>query len=381
MDFEFTEDQRLLRDSLGRLLADRYGFEQRRGYAAEAEGWSREMWSAYAELGILGLPFAEADGGFGGGAVETMMVMEALGGALSLEPYLSTVVVGGALLRHGADAELRASLVPGIAAGETLLAFAHTEPQSRYDLGDVQTTARRDGASWVIDGRKGVVLHGDSADRLLVTARSAGGSRDRDGVGVFLVDADAPGVSRHGYRTMDGGRAAEILFSGARAEAVLGEPEHGLPLAERAADEAIAALAAEAVGAMEAANALTLDYLKTRKQFGVAIGSFQAVQHRAADMMMELEQVRSMTLYAAMMAGEDDADERRRAMSAVKNKLGRASRRFGQDAVQLHGGIGVTMEYAVGHYFARLTAIDLMFGDADRHLQLLGEAGGLIAVA
>ncbi|MBP0446415.1 acyl-CoA dehydrogenase family protein [Roseomonas sp. SSH11] len=378
MDFELSEEQRLLQDSVKRLLADRYGFEQRRAIAATPGGWGREIWAAFAELGILGLPFAEEEGGFGGGPVETMIVMEALGGALALEPYLTTVVLGGGFLRHGAEPALRAELAPCIAEGALLLAFAQTEPQSRYDLGDVATTARRDGEGWVIEGRKGVVLHGDSADKLVVTARTAGETRDRRGVGVFLVDAGAEGVSRQPYRTMDGGRAAEIHFSGVRAEAVLGDPEDGLPLVERVVDETIAALAAEAVGAMEAAHALTLDYLKTRRQFGTAIGSFQALQHRAADMMVHLEQTRSMAMYAAMMAGEEDAAERRRAIHAVKVQVGRAARKLGQEAIQLHGGIGMTMEYAVGHYFARLTAIDALFGDAERHLRQLSDAGGLV---
>ena len=381
MDFELSDEQRMLGDSVTRLLADRTGFEERRRLAASPDGWSRETWAAYAELGLLGLPFAEEEGGFGGGPVETMIVMEAIGGALAPEPYLSTVVMGGAFLRHGADAALRADLVSKVAEGSLLLAFAQVEPQGGDDLAEVHTTARRDGSGWVLDGRKGVVIHGDSADTLIVTARTAGGPRDRRGIGVFLVDARGEGVARHGYPTMDGGRAAEILLTGARAEVVLGDPEGGLPLAERAVDEAIAALAAEAVGAMAAAQALTLDYLRTRKQFGVAIGSFQAVQHRAADMMVHLEQTRSMAMYAAMMAGEEDAAERRRAMHAVKVQVGRAARRLGQEAIQLHGGIGMTMEYAVGHYFARLTAIDVLLGDADRHLRQLSDAGGLIAAA
>ncbi|WP_376089930.1 acyl-CoA dehydrogenase family protein [Roseomonas sp. CCTCC AB2023176] len=379
MDFELSDEQRMIQDSLRRLLADRYGFEQRRALAGTAPGWSREVWAAYAELGLLGLPFAEEEGGFGGGPVETLIVMEALGGALALEPYLSTVVVGGGFLRHGADAAQRAELAPRITEGALLLAFAQVEPQSRYDLADVETRARRDGDGWVLEGRKGVVLHGDTADMLIVTARTAGASRERRGVGVFLVAAGAPGVTRHGCATFDGGRAADVTFAGARAHAVLGDPEDGLPLAERVVDEAVAALAAEAVGAMDAAQRLTIDYLRTRKQFGVPIGSFQVIQHRAADMMVHLEQTRSMAMYAAMMADEEDPGERRRAMHAVKVQVGRAARRLGQEAVQLHGGIGVTMEYAVGHYFARLTAIDTMFGDADRHLRLLSDAGGLIA--
>lgn len=378
MDFELGEEQRLLQDSLRRLLADRYSFEQRRAHAATPEGWSRELWAAYAELGILGLPFAEEDGGFGGGPVETMIVMEALGGALALEPYFATVVLGGGFLRHGADAALRQDMVPRIADGSLHLAFAHTEPQSRYDVGDVATTARRDGSGWVLDGRKGVVLHGATADRLIVTARVAGTRTDRRGIGVFVVDAGAAGLDRHGYTTVDGQRAAQVQLAGVRAEAVLGDPEDGLPLVQRVVDEGIAALAAEAVGAMEAAQTLTLEYLKTRKQFGVALGSFQVLQHRAADMMVALEEARSMAMYAAMSVQDDDPAERGRAMSAVKVQVGRSARAIGEESIQMHGGIGMTMEYSVGHYFKRLTAIDIQFGDADTHLRRLSDAGGLV---
>lgn len=379
MDFDLGDDQRMLGDSLRRLLADRYAFERRRAYMDGPDGWSREVWASLAELGLLGLPFAEEDGGFGGGPVETMIAMEALGGALALEPYLATVVLGGGFLRHGADAATRADLVPRVADGSLLMAFAHTERGSRYDLHDVETRARRDGEAWALDGRKGVVVHGDAADLLVVTARTAGGRRDRGGVGVFLLDADAPGVTRRGYPTMDGLRAAEVVLDGARARAVLGPgPEDGLALAERVADEGAAALCAEAVGVMEAALALTLDYLKTRKQFGAAIGSFQAVQHRAAEMHMAVEGARSMAIYAAMMAGEEDAGERARAVSAAKVRIGRAGRLVGGEAVQLHGGIALTMEYAVGHHFKRLAAIDLALGDAEHHLRRLARLGGLV---
>ncbi|MBR0667833.1 pimeloyl-CoA dehydrogenase small subunit [Roseomonas hellenica] len=381
MDFDFSEEQRLLADSLGKLLSDRYGFESRKAYMKQPEGWSRELWAAYAELGILGLPFAEADGGFGGSAVETMIVAEALGGALALEPWLATVVLGGGLLRHGASPALRAELVPQVADGSLLLAFAHTEPQSRHDLHDVATAAKRDGDVWVLNGRKGVVLHGDVAGKLFVTARTARGPRDAKGIGVFLVAGDAPGLTRRGYRTSDGLRAAEITLDGVRAEAVLGDPADGLPLAARVVEEAIAALAAEAVGAMDATMKLTLEYLRTRKQFGRAIGSFQALQHRAADMMVAVEQARSMAMYAAMMVQEENATERARAIHAVKTQIGRMAKLVGQQSIQLHGGIGMTMEYAVGHYFKRLTAIDTLFGDADHHLRALSEAGGLVEAA
>ena len=381
MDFDFSEEQRMLADSLGKLISDRYGFENRKAYAKQPEGWSREIWAAYAEMGILGLPFSEEDGGFGGGAVETMIVAEALGGALGLEPWFATVVLGGGFLRHGADAAMRQALVPLVAEGSLLLAFAHTEPNARFDLHHVETTATRDGDGWVLRGRKGVVLHGDVAGKMFVTARTAGGPRDEAGIGVFLVDAGAAGLTRRGYATSDGLRAAEITLDGVRAEAVLGNPAGGLPLVRRVVEDAIAALASEAVGAMDASLKLTLEYMRTRKQFGRAIGAFQSLQHRAADMMVSLEQARSMAMYAAMMTDEPDAGERARAMHAVKLQMGRFSKFVGQQAIQLHGGIGMTMEYAVGHYFKRLTTIDTQFGDAEHHLSALAEAGGLFEAA
>jgi pimeloyl-CoA dehydrogenase small subunit len=378
MDFDLSEEQRLLQDSVAKLLADTYGFEQRRAAMKTAEGWSAVSWAQMAELGLLGLPFAEDEGGFGGGAVETMLVAEQLGRAISLEPWITTVVLGGGFLRHGATAAERAALVPAIAAGDLRLAFAHTERQSRYDLFDVMTTARRDGDGWRLSGRKGMVLHGDSAGRLIVTARTGGAQRDLRGVGVFLVDAGAAGVSRRGYRTVDGQRAAEIELENVRAESVLGNPEDGLPLVDQVVDEAIAALAAEAVGAMQVAHDMTIDYMKTRKQFDRPIGSFQALQHRAADMLVNLEQARSMSYFAAMSVDERDAAERRRAMASVKVQIGRAARFVGQQSIQLHGGIAMTMEYAVGHYFKRLTVNDATFGHADHWLRYLTSQGGLV---
>jgi pimeloyl-CoA dehydrogenase small subunit len=381
MDFDLSEDQRLLQDSVSRLLADRYGFEQRKAHMKSATGWSREVWAQYAELGLLGLPFAEDEGGFGGGAVDTLLVAEQLGRAITLEPWLSTVVLGGGFLRHGASAALRAELVPQLAAGELLLAFAQAERQSRYDLFDVLTTAKEDGEGYVISGRKGYVVHGDTADTLVVTARTAGGQRDRQGIGVFLVDAKDPGVQRRGYRTVDGQRAAEVEFAGARATAVLGHPENGLPLVDQVVDEAIAALAGEAVGAMQVAHDMTIDYMKTRQQFGRPIGSFQALQHRAADMLVALEQARSMSLFAAMACEERDPVERRKNMATVKVQIGRSARFVGQQSIQLHGGIAMTVEYACGHYFKRLTVNDAMFGGADHYVRLLADMGGLIQAA
>ena len=380
MDFDLNDEQRLLKDSVDRLVADRYDFESRKRFMAETEGFSRQMWASFAELGLLAVPFAEEHGGIGGGPVETMLVMEAFGRGLVVEPYMATVVLGGGLIRHGGSEEQKAAILPAIAAGETLLAFAQIERGSRYDLHDVSTTAKRDGEGWVLDGEKGVVLHGDTADRLLVTARTGGGRRDRDGIGLFLVEASAPGVSRRGYPTQAGMRAAEISFEGVRAEAV-GDPAGALPIVERVADEAIAALCAESVGLMGAAIELTVEYIKTRRQFGVAIGAFQSLQHRAADMVVAHEQAKSMAYLATMMAASDDPGERAASISAAKVQVGRSGRLVGQGAVQLHGGVGVTMEYRIGHIFKRLTTLDLAFGDADHHLSRLAEMGGLFKAA
>ena len=383
MDFDLSEEQRLLKETLDRLIGDRYGFEQRKAYGQSPDGWSRELWRQYAELGLLGLPFAENFGGSGGGPVETMIAMEAFGRALALEPFLATVVLGGGFLRHGGNAEQCSALIPKIADGSLTLAFAHTERQSRYNLADISTKAARDGAGWVLDGEKGVVLHGDTADRLIVTARTGGGRRERDGVGLFLVDAKTAGVSRRGYPTQDGSRAAEISLAAVRVgpEGVLGEPGAALPLVERVVDEAIAALCAEAVGAMAVMHELTVDYLKTRRQFGREISSFQVLQHRAVDMLVALEQARSMAMFATMMTAEENPAERRGALSAAKVQIGRSGRLVGQQAIQLHGGIGMTMEYKVGHYFKRVTMIDTMFGDAGHHLRALARAGASSAAA
>jgi pimeloyl-CoA dehydrogenase small subunit len=379
MDFDLTDEQRLLKDSVDRLIADQYQFEQRKKYLAEPDGWSRNAWKQYAELGLLGLPFDERHGGFGGGPVETMIVMETFGRGLVLEPYFATVILGGGLLRHAATPEQQQALIPEVAQGKLKLAFAHVERHSRYDLADVATTARRDGADWVLDGAKSVVLHGDCADRLLVTARVSGDRRDRTGIGLFLVDPSAPGVSRRGYPTQDGLRAAEVTLSGVHVPTgdVLGEAGAALPAIDHVVDEAIAALCAEAVGTMQAMHELTLEYLKTRQQFGRPIGQFQVLQHRSVDMLVALEQARSMAMFAAVMAGEQDATERRRAMAAAKVQIGRSGRHIGQEAIQLHGGIGMTMEYNVGHYFKRMTMIDMLFGDADTHLATLAHLGGL----
>ncbi len=376
MDFDLTEEQRLLRDSVDRLLADHYDFAARRGYLAEPEGYGKLMWERYAELGLLGLPFAEEYGGFGGGAIDTMLAMEAFGRVLALEPYLTTVVLSGTALRLAGSEAQQSAILPQIAEGRMTLAFAHGERQARYDLNDVLTTATaRVGSGWVLDGAKSVVLHGDNADRLIVSARSSGERDDPDGISLFLVDASANGVARRSYPMRDGTRAAEISLSGVEVDAddLLGEPGRALPVIERVVEAGIAAVTAEAVGAMEAMHALTLEYLKTRQQFGKPIGQNQALQHRSAEMLIALEQGRSMAMLAAMMVDETDPEERAHNISMAKVGVGQAARFVSQNAIQLHGGIGMTEEYAVGHYFRRCMVIEHLFGDTAHHLSRIAD--------
>jgi len=380
MDFDLSDEQRMLQDSVQRLLAEQCSFEQRQAVLAQADPGAA-LWRQFAELGLLGLPFAEADGGFGGGPIDTLIVMQALGRALAPVPYLATVVLCGALLRAAASPAQRAALVPAIAAGELKLAFAHSEAQARYDLANVRTTARRQGGGWVLEGEKRFVLAGDSADQLIVSARVAPAGDGQDGLALFLVDAGHPGLSRRGYTTQDRSRCADLRLNSVQVgdDALIGEPGTALLAIEQAVDTALAALCAEAVGAMSYAQELTVDYLKVRKQFGVTIGSFQALQHRAVDMLVATEQAHSMALYATMMCTEPNAAERRRAISAAKVQVNSSARFVGQEAVQLHGGIGMTEECQVGHYLRRLTMIEMMFGDTAHHVRRLARAGGLIA--
>ena len=380
MDFDLSEEQRLLKESVDGFLGSSYDFDQRKKYMAEKGGWSKTLWGKLAEQGLLGLPFSEEDGGIGVGGVETMIVMEALGKALVLEPYLATVILGGGFLRHGGSAEQKAAYIPGIIDGSKTFAFAQLEKNSRYDLGDVSTTAKKKGDGWVIDGEKFVVLNGEAADVLVVTARTKGGQRDSSGIGVFLVPGNAKGIARKGYPTQDGLHAADITFTGVEvgADAVIGDPENGLPLIERVVDEARCALCAEAVGAMDESLKATVEYLKTRKQFGVAIGSFQTLQHRAADMFVAVEQARSMSMFATMASEFDNARERATAVAAAKVQIGKSAKFVGQQSIQLHGGIGMTQEAKIGHYFKRLTMIENTFGDTDYHLRRVTEAGGLV---
>ncbi|MDO9707958.1 acyl-CoA dehydrogenase family protein [Paracraurococcus lichenis] len=375
MDFDLTDDQRLLTESVTRLLSDSYSFEQRRALLKTEQGWSQPLWDKYAELGLLGLPIAEEYGGFSGGAVDVMLLMQSFGRHLVLEPYLATVVLGGTALRLAGNEAQKGEVLPEIAAGTLRLAFAHYERQARYDITDILTTAKPAGDGFVLEGAKSVVLHGATADRLVVSARTAGGRDEAEGISLFLVDADAPGLARRGYRLRDGTEAAELSLSDVRVprDALLGIKDDGLSVVQRVVEAGIAATAAEVIGCMEAMQAMTLDYLKTRVQFGRPIGENQALQHRAAEMLVAMEQGRSMAMLATMSLEEEDAAERARAISMAKVGVGQAGRFVSQQAIQLHGGIGMTEEYAVGHFFRRVMVIEHLFGDTAAHLDRLAD--------
>lgn len=370
MDFNFTEEQEMVRDGLSRLVREQYDWETRRKAVASNDGWRPEIWAQLAELGILGMPFSEADGGFGGGAVDSMIIMQEFGKGLVVEPFLPTVVCAGGFLKHAGTPAQKEEHIGGIVAGSRVFAFAYAEPRGRYDYADLETTAKKDGSGYVLNGHKAVVIGAPWASHLIVTARTSGERRDRAGVSVFVVDKSAPGIVTRDYETFDGRRASEVYFENVAipADALIGEEGAGLPLIELVTDEAIAALCAEACGAMKVAHAMTVEYSRQRKQFGVAIGSFQVLQHRMVDMYTAYEQSVSLTYLATLRLDAPDA-ERKRAVSAAKVGVGQAARLIGQDAVQIHGGNGVTDEYAIGHYFKRLTIFDSEFGNVDHHMK------------
>ncbi len=376
MDFIVSDEQQQLRDSLQKFISKEYGFEARKAIIASKQGFSDKIWAQFADMGILGVAFDEAHGGFGGSSVDTMLVITELGRGIVVEPYFSTVVLGGSLIDLAGSEAQKQAILSEVAQGKMLLAAALGEPNSRYELNSVETTAKRDGAGYVLNGHKAVVLHGESADKLVVSARSAGGARDAKGISLFLVDRKSAGVAVQGYRTLDGMRAAEIKFANVKvgADALLGEAENALPVLERAADFAVSALCAEAVGSMEALNAATFEYLKTRQQFGRPIGSFQALQHRAVDMMIHCEQSRSLALLASVKVQSEDPNERKRTVSAAKIQIGRSGRVICEEAIQLHGGMGVSNELAAGHYAKRLAMINATLGDVDHHSERFANA-------
>ena len=376
MDFEYSDEQRLFSETLRKFLNTGYGFDARAKIIASSAGLSEDVWAAMAEMGILGVPFDAEHGGFGGNTVDMMVVMEALGEALVVEPYLATVGLGGRFVARGGTAAQQKQILPSLIAGKTKMAFAQTEPGARYELARVSTRATPSSDGWVLEGDKRAVLHGGCADLLVVSARTAGGEGDARGISVFLVERGAPGVTVSEYRGLDNLRLADVRLSGVRVAraGLLGPEGGGWALIEEVVDYATALVCAEAVGAIKYAHDATLDYLKTRRQFGVPIGSFQALQHRMVDILISYEQAKSIACLAAVKVDTADAPERRRVVSAAKIKIADACRHVSQEAVQLHGGMGMTEELKISHTFRRLTTIAQAFGDADHHLERFASA-------
>ena len=365
MDFDLTKEQQQLGDSIQRFVAREYAFEKRKGILRSEEGMSREVWTHLAEMGLLALQISEEHGGMGGAPIETMLAMNGIGRGLLLEPYLASAVVATTLLRELGSPAQQGELFPAMAAGERIVVLAHDEPGARYDLTQVSTKATRAGDGYALSGQKSVVVHAPSADLLLVSARTG------SGVSLFLVPWDAKGVSLAAYRTLDGRRAADVTLSEVRAgrEALVGAEGAALDVIVSVNDVAIAAACAEAVGALEALLQTTVEYSKSRKQFGVPIGTFQALQHRMVEMLIHVEQAKSMSYLASLRSDEKDLQARARVMSAAKVIVGRACRNVGQEAVQIHGGMGMTEEFHASHYFRRLAALELSFGDTEHHLE------------
>ena len=372
MDFSFNEIQAMLDDSIEKFIANDYDFETRQQYAASEKGYSPEVWQTFAELGWTSVPFGEEDGGFGGGPADLMVLMLRFGKGLVVEPYLANIVLAGGVLRRAASAEQKERWLQPIIAGELQAALAYAEPQSRYDIADIRTTASADGDNWMLSGSKSVVFNGGSADLLIVPARTAGAQNDTDGITLFALPADSNGLKVRSYPTVDGQQAAEISFDKLAVDgaSVIGEAGKGFAALDAAIDDATLAVCAEAVGIMQVMTDKTVQYSKDRMQFGVPIGSFQALQHRMVDMFTDCEQSYSLLLWATMLAAQDDAGAKR-AISSIKYQVGTVGRKVGQEAVQIHGGMGVSWEVDIAHYFKRLTAIDQIFGNADWHLDKL----------
>ncbi|MFT6616442.1 MAG: alkylation response protein AidB-like acyl-CoA dehydrogenase [Halopseudomonas sp.] len=368
MDFKLTEEQQMLQETAARLVRDAYTFDKREKFSASETGFSPEFWQQMGELGLTAIPFPEELGGFGGTGVENMLIMQELGRGICLEPYMESVILAGGLITQlGSDSQ-KEELLGAIATGELQAAVALDEPSSHYLLNDVQTTAKQDGSKWSLSGRKAVVIGGHTAGKILVSARTAGDVRDEKGISLFIVDPSTTGVSRRDYATVDGRKGCELFLDNAQGE-LLGQAGDAYTAINYQAGRAIAALCAEAIGAMEVACDMTLDYLKQRKQFGVPIGKFQALQHRMVDMRTELEQATSMTILAACVADEADAVERSRTLNAAKFLVNRSARKVAEEAIQLHGGIAMTWEYSCAHYAKRLVMISHQLGDDDHHLE------------
>ncbi|MHC2313027.1 alkylation response protein AidB-like acyl-CoA dehydrogenase [Bradyrhizobium diazoefficiens] len=366
MDIQFTEEQELLRSSVQRMLRDQYSFEARRKIVASEEGWSRKQWGAFAELGLLAAPFSEESGGLGGGPLSTMIIAQEFGRHLVVEPFVETVVLAGGLIEQAGTEGQKQAFIPDIIAGQKTWALAWTETGSRFDLANVATTARRDGKDYILSGGKTAIIAAPWADYLIVSARTAGKRQDQSGVSLFVVDARAANLDLRSFKTIDGRRAAEITLRDVRGE-LLGSEGEGVAPLEACRDRAIGALCAEAVGAMAELNSATLEFSKTRKQFGVTIGSFQVLQHRMVDMFIAHQEALSLMQHLSLSLGAGEAGISRLA-SGAKSKIGYAGRFIADQAVQLHGGMGMTDELNVGHYFKRISSINIQFGDPAHHL-------------
>lgn len=369
MDLSLTEEQQMLADSVARYINDSYDFETRQKIAASEQGFSRDTWSEFAELGWLAVPFSEQDGGLKGGAVELMLMMEAFGQGLLVEPYLANIVLAGGVLRRLANEKQKDQWLARLIEGDLQMALAFAEPQARFEIQDIKSTAVADEESFVLNGKKTMVLNGGHADLLIIPARSSGDQNSTEGITLFAVPSSAAGLSRQSYRTVDAQQAAEISLENVivSAEAVLGEVGRGFDTLQSVIDEACMCVCAEAAGIIRCMHEKTVEYSKTRVQFGLPIGSFQALQHRMADTLMACEQTRSLLLWCSMV-NASGGSEARSSIHALKYQIGTAGVHVAREAVQLHGGMGVTWELDIGHYFKRLTAISLMFGDADFHL-------------
>jgi alkylation response protein AidB-like acyl-CoA dehydrogenase len=370
MDFTFNEVQSLIQDQVDQFVQKEYDWETRQSLSNSELGFGEDNWKKFAELGWLGISVSEDSGGFGGSAIESMLIMEAFGKGLVVEPFLETVIMAGGLIDdHGSDQQKSSFLEPAI-AGEMHLALAYAEPQSRFNLSDVVTEAKADGDNFIINGYKSVVMNGPSADQIIVSARTSGTQLDENGISLFIIDANASGLDKTNYKTVDGRRASDLTFENVSVtkENLIGDQDKGFEILDSAIDKAILAISAEAVGAMEVLYKTTVEYTKTREQFGTAIGKFQVLQHRMVDMFMEYEQCKSL-LYMATMKHEEKAEDSKKAISGLKYQVGKAGKFIGQQAVQLHGGMGVTDELNVGHYFKRLTTVGTIFGNTDYHLK------------
>lgn len=372
MDFSLNDEQKLIQESIDKFIQNDYSFESRQKILAEDTGYSEDNWNTFAELGWLALLFSEDDGGFGGSAVDLTVIMEAFGKGLVLEPFWSTIILAGNLLSQLGSDEQKQTIIPAIIEGKLKLAFAHSEPQSRFNLSDVTTHAKTDGEQFILNGHKSVVMHASTADKIIVSARTSGTQQSEQGISLFLVDANTPGITIQSYPTVDGLSAAEVILENVEVKQnqLLGQQDQAFSAIEQTTDHAILALGAEAVGAMETLYKATVEYCKTRVQFGQPIGKFQVLQHRMVDMFMEYEQSKSLMFMAAITMENPDetATAKAKAASAFKAQIGKAGRFIGQEAVQLHGGMGMTEELNVGHYFKRLTVIDTLLGNTDYHL-------------